>query len=235
MEGYVLKKKIYFILIILFILILLFSLYWYQNYKYSLENIKNILNSQDYTYSNAYLTVSTLDLNTNTTITADTYIKDNLSYSISYNNQNEKISEAFLDKANSKRITVLHTEKTVISDTHNNSYIFNPTSSFFDTLNQQNHIEYKYLGKEIFNNQKCLKISLTTLLSDYAHQYCYYISEKDNSILKIENYSGTSIDTLNKYSETTYTYVFDIVTDNDILKLDHSKYPDYNYINSLES
>ena len=86
------KKKIYFILISLFILILLISLYLYKykNSAYSLENIKNILKSQDYIYTNIHLIVSNFDLRANNTTTVDTYIKDNLSYSISYNNKNEK-------------------------------------------------------------------------------------------------------------------------------------------------
>lgn len=228
------KKKIYFILISLFILILLISLCLYKNSLYSLENIKNILKSQNYTYINVHLIVSNFDLHTNTTHTVNTYIKDNLTYSISHNDQNEKVSEVFLNQKNLKRISILYPEKTIIIDTYDNSYSFNPTSGFFDTLDNNDYVTYKYHGKEKINNKNYLKLSLTVELSNQAYKYYYYIDEKNNTIAKIEYYNGDSINTLTKYSETTYTYIYDVVTDNDILQFDSSRYTDFNYIQSSE-
>ena len=57
-----------------------------------------------------------------------------------------------------------------------------------------------------------------------------FIDLENSYIIKYEYYEGSNDKELNKIQTETYSYEFNSVTDDNILKFDINNYPDYQYI-----
>lgn len=233
------KRKITLtILSVIILAIFLFILY--QKSTYALDEISAKINSvrlpnnvliKEYEYSNEYTYYKTK------------YIKDNIQNIYSKRESNSPGIDnldvlTIYEYENKKTIDINFIKKVIqvnpIMNNENNNDIYVPNSyTFFDSISQHKLDEnlgvYKYCGKENVNGKKCIKISFTDNNEDNIHIDYYYIDLETNLIIKLESYSGKNKNELNLTHTITWEYIFNVVTDNDMVKFDINDYKDYEY------
>lgn len=219
-----LTKKIFITIIIIIFLIgiLILSIFLYNKSKYSLENVTNMLNSAKEAL-NIHITTNYSGKEERTC--TDTFLKDNVYYVITKDaSSTEPIQEHFYNSEDSNLISVNYKDKTIttISNISSNNLPFLATTNFF--LESSKNSEFKYLGKEKVDNKECLKVCLT--YNSETKTY-YYIDLKNNCIIREESFNLNNSGEWEKISEVTYTYSYNSVTDNDIIKFDAINYPNY--------
>ena len=234
------KKKSIIILIFVIIIIvaIIAGVIIYKNSTYSLEKVKSLLNSGKET-ENMKITEEVSSENGNyENQTYEQYIKDNYIYSITKNSDSEVIGKVLYNKENSELITILDNQKQITVNNNNldendkNTKVLKD-ESFMTLINSNAGADYEYCGKEEINGKECIKVSLLNknVVEKVEKEY-YYIDLEDNYIVKNEIYEGTDENNLKKTDEITYTYSYDTVKDEDILKFDRADYPDYEYFDN---
>lgn len=216
------KKKIIFMLVLFAIIVGIFIAY--KNY-YTLEKIKNIL-SQEELPTNIHILETVYDSNNNKSGYLNIYKKNNLIYTIQSDKNNQNYAESLTD-INDYSILISHPTKTIFKVKSEENITFPAEEDFYATLNL--NVKYKYYGKEKIDNYNCLKISLSVENVDKIELKYYYIDIYNKHIVKIENYTGDTLNDMSLTSSTTYQYFLDTVTDNDILVFDENNYSDYTY------
>ena len=232
------KSMIILIFVIIIIVAIIAGVIIYKNSTYSLEKVKSLLNSGKET-ENMKITEEVSSENGNyENQTYEQYIKDNYIYSITKNSDSEVIGKVLYNKENSELITVLDNQKQITVNNNNldennkNTKVLKD-ESFMTLINSNAGADYEYCGKEEINGKECIKVSLLNknVVEKVEKEY-YYIDLEDNHIIKNEIYEGTDENNLKKTDEITYTYSYDTVKDEDILKFDRADYPDYEYFDN---
>ena len=232
------KSMIVLIFVIIIIVAIIAGVIIYKNYTYSLEKVKSLLNSGKET-ENMKITEEVSSENGNyENQTYEQYIKDNYIYSITKNSDSEVIGKVLYNKENSELITILDNQKQITVNNNNldennkNTKVLKD-ESFMTLINSNAGADYEYCGKEEINGKECIKVSLLNknVVEKVEKEY-YYIDLEDNHIIKNEIYEGTDENNLKKTDEVTYTYSYDTVKDEDILKFDRADYPDYEYFDN---
>ncbi len=102
-----------------------------------------------------------------------------------------------------------------------------PLTSEFKSLNYINNsnIDYKYLKKETYNNQKCIVIKLTDRETNPINDIKVWINLENGFVLKEEYYCGAELEKV-----VTYTTRINCVTDNEIEIPDLTE---YTFLNQL--
>lgn len=196
----------------------------YNSTKYSLENITELLISQNELPNNVYIEEEHFDNKSKEVyLKTKTYIKDNMVYTYQDGTESQN-AEQLYDFNNDKLIIIVHDLKTVTYFPAGNSDKENIVSSNFNYEALKSYKEqYKYLGKEKIDDKVYIKFSIT----EKEFKNIFYLDIENKYISKIEYYV---IDDNNGYkieSTNTYKYVYDVVRDEDILKFDSNNYPDY--------
>lgn len=232
------KSMIILIFVIIIIVAIIAGVIIYKNSTYSLEKVKSLLNSGKET-ENMKITEEVSSENGNyENQTYEQYIKDNYIYSITKNSDSEVIGKVLYNKENSELITILDNQKQITVNNNNldendkNTKVLKD-ESFMTLINSNAGADYEYCGKEEINGKECIKVSLLNknVVEKVEKEY-YYIDLEDNHIVKNEIYEGTDENNLKKTDEITYTYSYDTVKDEDILKFDRADYPDYEYFDN---
>lgn len=232
------KSMIILIFVIIIIVAIIAGVIIYKNSTYSLEKVKSLLNSGKET-ENMKITEEVSSENGNyENQTYEQYIKDNYIYSITKNSDSEVIGKVLYNKENSELITILDNQKQITVNNNNldennkNTKVLKD-ESFMTLINSNAGADYEYCGKEEINGKECIKVSLLNknVVEKVEKEY-YYIDLEDNHIIKNEIYEGTDENNLKKTDEITYTYSYDTVKDEDILKFDRADYPDYEYFDN---
>ena len=232
------KSMIVLIFVIIIIVAIIAGVIIYKNSTYSLEKVKSLLNSGKET-ENMKITEEVSSENGNyENQTYEQYIKDNYIYSITKNSDSEVIGKVLYNKENSELITILDNQKQITVNNNNldennkNTKVLKD-ESFMTLINSNAGADYEYCGKEEINGKECIKVSLLNknVVEKVEKEY-YYIDLEDNHIIKNEIYEGTDENNLKKTDEVTYTYSYDTVKDEDILKFDRADYPDYEYFDN---
>ena len=223
------KSMIVLIFVIIIIVAIIAGVIIYKNSTYSLEKVKSLLNSGKET-ENMKITEEVSSENGNyENQTYEQYIKDNYIYSITKNSDSEVIGKVLYNKENSELITILDNQKQITVNNNNldennkNTKVLKD-ESFMTLINSNAGADYEYCGKEEINGKECIKVSLLNknVVEKVEKEY-YYIDLEDNHIIKNEIYEGTDENNLKKTDEITYTYSYDTVKDEDILKFDTSE------------
>lgn len=232
------KSMIVLIFVIIIIVAIIAGVIIYKNSTYSLEKVKSLLNSGKET-ENMKITEEVSSENGNyENQTYEQYIKDNYIYSITKNSDSEVIGKVLYNKENSELITILDNQKQITVNNNNldennkNTKVLKD-ESFMTLINSNAGADYEYCGKEEINGKECIKVSLLNknVVEKVEKEY-YYIDLEDNHIIKNEIYEGTDENNLKKTDEITYTYSYDTVKDEHILKFDRADYPDYEYFDN---
>ncbi len=235
------KSMIVLIFVIIIIVAIIAGVIIYKNSTYSLEKVKSLLNSGKET-ENMKITEEVSSENGNyENQTYEQYIKDNYIYSITKNSDSEVIGKVLYNKENSELITILDNQKQITVNNNNldendkNTKVLKD-ESFMTLINSNAGADYEYCGKEEINGKECIKVSLLNknVVEKVEKEY-YYIDLEDNHIIKNEIYEGTDENNLKKTDEITYTYSYDTVKDEDILKFDRADYPDYEYFDNRKN
>lgn len=215
------KFKILFVGLLVLIIVILLLLFFVKP-EYSKDNVISLMNDNRDIPNNIYIKIeiSSTDPKWDNHI-EEIYKKDSKIYTTESTNSNTNISETLWDLENKSEVVVDNQLKQMYTKSIEGEETINPVSSvIFDVATTlKNTIKkYKYCGIE--NN--ILKISLS---DDYGLTY-YYIDMQNKELIKIED--GTNFD--NKFelqNTTTYTYSYNTVTDEDVLKFDSNNYQDY--------
>lgn len=223
------NKKIILIAFISILIIILLT--WlgysiYTNHKYSLGNVKLMLEEEKNATNLHKIEEYIQDDNV---YTVNTYIKGNSEYTVAKTSDEKTVSEVFIN--NSERITVLNEPKIILKGNSNDLNFSTLNNSNFTTVCEKITATYKYIGKETINQNKCIKVCITNEYSGSVEQDYYYIDEENHTLIKHESYEGDSLNNLSKKMEENYTYLYDSVTDDDIIHFDANNYSDYQYYN----
>ena len=221
------KKSTKLILIILVIIILIslaiLLVKFLSKPEYTLKDITSLIKTPQFT-DNMYVKIESISTNhpnnsNSGVILEEFYILGNKQYLTTKSNDN--LTQAELIDYNSKtEIQIDYTYKKInyFNVLKSDNPIMPHITSYIGILNTAKN--YKYLGRETLNNIEYIKFSINNELT-------YYINSQTNYIDKIEAYEGENLVwTLN------YTYSYNTVTEDNILKFDINNYPDYEYIDS---
>lgn len=224
-------KKYLKIFLVIFIIIVAIIVGYiiYNNNTYSLDEIIASIEPENKLPNNLFIKEETFQ--EDSVNTKYTYIKDNMVYIFLENSNKEKIEEDFYDFNNKEKVHIMYDlSKVNISPIDESESLYYPTSySFCETLKNSDN-KYKYLGNEHGDNGvNYIKFSL----SNDEGEVVYYINKLDNNISKIEAYSENNND-LELTTKTEYTYSYDIVKDEDILRFDANNYPNFTIENFVE-
>ena len=216
------------IIILIIIAIAIISYFIYSSENYSLQEVKDLLNLGK-TSDNIYVQYKQMNLSNGTSSYNEVFMKNNFVHEIVKDNSSRIISEGFYNPDTSKTISIIHSEKSIISFTRikeNVFYHFEKDNFFIRSESSQ----YKYHGKEKIDDKQCIKVSLTsTTTNNVLSKDYYYIDLSDNHIIKHESYKGNNLNELEKIYEVTYTYFYNTITDDDIVTFDINNYSDYEY------
>ena len=228
------KNKILAIIlaILIIITVIVLVIYFYPRYKFSYENVKEMLLSAETTFSNLHNKVEMYDGEDELIGYYDIYTKDHLTYTYQLDKSTNESSEIFEDRNENKHITVINPRKRIIATTIP-IYQSKNSDAFFEKANQNATNEqlgvFEYLGIETYNNLDCLKVSLTDNYSNYQDVDIYYIDLATNLIVKNEYYTSKDSDTLTKMHTEVNIFEFNTVKDEDIKLFNLDNYPEYSY------
>ncbi len=211
-------KKIYILICIIIIAFILLIL----SIKNSNSELATILNKEVEIPNNVYVKEEMLN-NANTTFITNTYKKDNFIYQHIENDDSTSNQDIVWDFENNKEILIDNFSKTIniFEITEDSS---SPLKSIFPSFYKDIN-KFKYDGKEIINEKNCIKF-YSTIDSNKTY---FYIGVEDGLLYKKEEgqyYKGS----FTPYFKYNYTYSFNVVTDDDIMKFDISNYTDYQFI-----
>lgn len=184
-------------------------------------NIANLFNKPVEIPNNIYVKEEMIN-NANTTTTTETYRKDNLIYQHIENDDTTENQDIILNLETKKIIRIDNFSKNI--QTTEISEDRTPLDDIFISFNLE---DYKYFGQENINEKNCYKFSLSRNLNDLTY---FYVGTDDNLLYQMEEGQYFE-DKFNLYYKHTYSYSFDTVTDEDILKFDENNYPDYTFHN----
>ena len=221
------KKNTKLILIILVIIILISLVFLIIRFlskpEYTLKDITSLIKTPQFT-DNMYVKIESISTNhpnnsNSGVILEEFYILGNKQYLTTKSNDNLTQAE-LIDYDSKTEIQIDYTYKKInyFNVLKSDNPIMPHITSYIGILNTAKN--YKYLGRETLNNIEYIKFSINNELT-------YYINSQTNYIDKIEAYEGENLVwTLN------YTYSYNTVTEDNILKFDINNYPDYEYIDS---
>ena len=221
------KKSIFVFIILVLIIILVLCIYLYQTTNYSLEAIKKRLYSNETKLNNVHISYknSEDEIVTNEEI----FIKDNNYYVVSKDKSDIILSEYFYSLEESKLTLVNHQNKTILEFSNKTPNVLNGVLLQQEFLWNSNTLEYNYIGKEIINDEQCVKVNFTENNYDKIQEYIYYVNLTNNEIIKLEIFEGTNINDLKKQKEIMCTYSYNTVTPDDIKKFDINNYSGYSF------
>ncbi len=221
------KKSIFVFIILVLIIILVLCIYLYQTTNYSLEAIKKRLYSNETKLNNVHISYknSEDEIVTNEEI----FIKDNNYYVVSKDKSDIILSEYFYSFEESKLTLVNHQNKTILEFSNKTPNVLNGVLLQQEFLWNSNTLEYNYIGKEIINDEQCVKVNFTENNYDKIQEYIYYVNLTNNEIIKLEIFEGTNINDLKKQKEIMCTYSYNTVTPDDIKKFDINNYSGYSF------
>lgn len=218
-----------FFLIILLIISIFFCVFIFNKNYYSLNEVKLLISQKNILPKNLHI-IGTYYDETNMQIASfDTYIKNNLIYTSQYNNI-QKYAETLTD-INNYNINIIHDTKNIIYET-NYKYTYNGILTIEDAIlfkKINKNTFYKYCGKEKIENINCIKFSLFINNYDNVELTYYYIDLINGNIIKLENYIGNTLDSITLKSSANYKYIYNSVSDANILNFDKNNYKDYEY------
>lgn len=195
----------------------------YNNIRYSLDKIIELLVSQTELPTNVYIEEEHFDNESKQAyLKSKTYVKDNVVYTYQDGEKAQNI-EMLYDFSKSELIAIIHDLKTITyfpSGESDKEYILSNNFNY-EWLKEYKE-QYKYLGKEKIDDKIYIKFSITE--DDIKN--IFYIDVENKYISKTENYKRDN----NEYKlETTvnYKYLYNVVKDEDILKFDSNNYQDY--------
>ncbi len=220
------RKYTKIILIILILLIGIFVIYSKSNI--SLKEMKKIVSNTQKNPENVYIKVESTDA-TGTEYINEIYKKDSKVYCKQYQNDIGDYEEDVWNLENNKKIIINHISKKIYSESLGDYENINPVSAVMNSVAEEinfTDLKYEYLGKEKVNEIDCFKFSLT---EDNISKSYFYIDTNKNNVIKIENGSNYN-DKFEIITTYNYHYSYNVVKEEDILKFDISKYPDYEYI-----
>ena len=189
------KNKILLTVLIVLILItaVILGIYFYPRYKFSYENVKQMLISQESNFTNLHNKIEMYSGEDELIGYYDIFIKDHLTYTYQLDIATNESSEIFKNKNDDTYITVINPKKRIIATTIP-IYESKNSDGFFDKSNQHENNEnlgvFKYLGIETVNGKDCLKVSLTNNYPEYQDVDIYYIDLETNLIIKNEFFSS---------------------------------------------
>ena len=211
--------------IIIFLILILFI----KN-TYNLEHVSSMVSSSKFP-TNVH--IKSEIVSDESTQYVDYYIKEDNIYVCQKDNAST-IVETLQDLESSEQLIIMHTDKIIIKSFAMSSVeeLLKDTFSILSEKAKQNkdNVEYKYCRKENIEGRECIKVSFEENLTDKVEMRYFYIDLENNYIIKFEYYEGSNDKELNKIQTETYSYEFNSVTDDDILKFDINNYPDYQYI-----
>lgn len=228
------KNKILLTVLIILILItaVILGIYFYPRYKFSYENVKQMLLSQESNFTNLHNKVEMYSGEDELIGYYDIFIKDHLTYTYQLDIATNESSEIFENRNDDTYITVINPRKRIIATTIP-IYESKNSDGFFDKANQHENDEtlgvFKYLGMETVNEKDCLKVSLTNNYPEYQDVDIYYIDLETNLIIKNEFYSSKDQEELVKKHVEVNIYEFNTVTDEQVKLFDLDNYPEYSY------
>lgn len=189
-----------------------------QNLK---GNIANLFNKPLEIPNNIYVKEEMIN-KANTTTTTETYKKDNIIYQHVKNDDIPETQDIIWNYETKKIIEI----ESLFKNIHT-SDLLDDTTPLDDIFISFNLEDYKYLGQENINGKNCYKFSLSRSLNNLTY---FYVGTDDNLLYQMEEGQYFE-DKFNLYYKHTYSYSFDTVTDEDILKFDENNYPDYTFHN----
>lgn len=191
--------------------------------EYTLEDVKNILNTEISNNIHFSEEVSIFKENIEEKDFYEILRKDNELYELTMN-----VKEIF-DYENKKEIRINEENKKIeIFKIQNYDEKNNPLVERLNmhkmALNSPDY-KYKYIGKEDVEGKECIKIEMSTKTS----KSCYYVDINAKTLLRIEHYTKLE-DKFVLSVRYTFTYSYNTVTETDIPVFDANNYPDYEII-----
>lgn len=228
------KNKILAIILSVLILIttVVLVIYFYPKYKFSYENVKDMLLSQETNFTNLHHKVEMYSGDDNLIGYYDIYIKDHLTYTYQLDKSTNESSEIFENRNENSHIIVINPRKRIIATTIP-IYKTKNSDAFLEKASQNETNEnlgvFEYLGIETFNNLDCLKVSLTDNYTDYQDVDIYYIDLATNLIVKNEYFTSKDSEELIKMHTEVNIFEFNTVKDEDLKPFNLDNYPEYSY------
>lgn len=222
-------KKTRILIIFILFLILILSIKFYSNSKYSLNEIANAINKSEKIPNNINIKIKTNYIDGKTNI-YEIYAKDNMIYTYQEDIENkETINKTdelwnFIDKS---IITIDNDNKIIYSKKIEGNGKNNPLTEILIGISKDIKATpsklYKYYGIKKKDSKELLKFSLET--EETFYKMYYYIDTENWNISEIEGYKNSELE-----YNTIFSYSYNTVMDEDILKFDINDYTDYQYI-----
>lgn len=217
-------------LIMLVFLIVMILLVIYIKLDYSLSKISDMISKSNEIPNNIYIKEEVTD-KAGTNIT-EIYRKDNLIYEHIYKDDMFQYEDVIWNFETKKKININYFFKDIHIEKIEGKGIVNPVNVLFDGLREgikETESKYEYYGKVDVDGKKCLKFSLTN--NELKERKYYYIDVENKNLYKKEvgSYYKSKF-TL--YYTFVYTYSYNTVTDEDILKFDPNNYQDFKIENN---
>lgn len=217
------KKFKFGIIVFICILFIFFSLNIILEKKYSRDKMIDLIKNANIP-NNLYIENIIYENNFNSRYSlVKFYIKDNMEY-IYQENNNENISETYIDNKNNTSIIVLNSEKIITKNNiDTNSNLELPfTNTLLEQLNNYSKYNYSYCNKEKLNGIDCIKISLVATNLE-GSIYNYYIDKNTGYVIQYE-----SCDNNNNIKQIgTYKYEINAVTDDQLHMFNLNNYNNY--------
>ena len=218
-------NRISVVIFITVIVLILFKLCIYG--IYSVDRIEKLLNSIELP-KNVYIKTSYYNNEDKIIGVSNLYENGNIIYIFQENDCGDVVEQIYnLDS--SIHITIDHSQKSITNTVINEKVELKPEGIDNFAILKKTNKQYRYNGKEYIDGKKCIKISFTNQDTNSIGITYFYISIEDKYIIKTEYYEGSSLNSLNKISSQKFEYLFNTVTDKDILSFDIEKYKDYQY------
>lgn len=209
-------KKLYLVISIILVTILVLC-FGGSKRKLEIFDIEKILGKTS-EISNFYLKEK-YQTNSLDELEYETYFKDDLLINklISSGNYSFKNGDYSIKKLS-------NSNKYLIEDISSKKIIYSSNEEKFNkyiSLIESEDFLYQYLGKEKYNDIKCVVISLYWLNSGKFESYDLWIDSEKGVVLKEEYYYNEKSNTKPKTPKAvnTYDYQYDVVTDEDMRRL----------------
>lgn len=225
------------ILVAIMILLAVVGIIFYLNSKYTIEEAISLINPQ--ISNNMYLKEeSVYEDSEEKGYTTENYIKDNKLYICrKYISNEETIEEYLFDFENKKQYNIFHYSREIYSyklENASTQSIILSSLDFYKNLIEEGKDSYEYYGKYNIDGKEYLKISVNIEenrfldINEKLKMY-FFIDEQEKHISKIEYYTiGEGESKL--VNSVLFTYSYNTVVDDNILKFDINNYSDYNYV-----
>lgn len=199
-----------------------------RNDNYSLEEVKELIELSYDMSDNLYFSSEYFDGENNSLGKTEMFKKDGITHSKQYSSTG-LAAESIINANDNTLYTIMHSEKNIYCHTNYPADDTNETNEFIYSSARNDANEnlgiYEFLGMEMVNDRKCIKVSLTDIVDDTESVTIYYIDSERGYTLKTENIEDGKVimSIVNVYDEGN-------VTDEEAAIFDINNYPEYTLV-----